>query len=283
MDSLPDELILKLMIDMKFSDLVNIKNHSKKFNNLYKQNNNYIYTKRLFSETCIRNIKQAYLIITNKAVHDDICLENQIYLDKYIEPFAYLRLPLDIQTNRQNDSIVLLEYIQFLDQFNQFHFTESKMLQYSITYVSNIKNDIHDFFINTSERIKNSWQLVSYKYNDIIYKLENLSNDGVTTDYFNSITSINGIEIQDPYSIIQYMHEISLEKREIQRYIKKVMYLSTILSKARMQLHVADIYFKNRFYTMQEYFPIFQDKTLEDNFKEMHNYLQSITTIDLSS
>ena len=74
-----DELLLKLMIEMEYTSMINFKNSNKHANKLYKLYKNYIYKKRITNIHCIKDLQDAYLIIANIASIDEVCMKNQQY------------------------------------------------------------------------------------------------------------------------------------------------------------------------------------------------------------
>jgi hypothetical protein len=69
---LNDELLLKLMIEMEYSSMINLKNSNKHIRNLYKLHKNYIYKKKLTNIHCIKDLQDVYLIVEGFTLYKQI-------------------------------------------------------------------------------------------------------------------------------------------------------------------------------------------------------------------
>ena len=268
-DTLPVELIVKIMIDMDYTELIKTKNSSKEFHDIYTANFRTIYEKRIISETCVKDLHDMYLVMSGKAEMDEICLANQQYSKAEHVDLNYI-LNYDEQFSQSTN---LLNYINYLDYCLTLN--ASSLLVESIEYRLDDMHDIMKTFIDeglTNKIVKKGWDLVSHKYKTIIEKLTNLSNDGVVFD--KNFIVIKNKEYTNPDSILGNFLATPSNKYLLE-YFESIEELSHLLSFNRLVHHIVVPYF---FYEVDIHINNYltTNDELKKEMTDLHNWMKEM-------
>ena len=82
MEDMNQDLLVSMMIDMPYEDLVSFRGTSNRIREIHDRNEKYIYKSRIFNRVCIKTYEDVYLLATGKRDYTFLCIKNKMYLPK---------------------------------------------------------------------------------------------------------------------------------------------------------------------------------------------------------
>lgn len=158
MDTLPNELILELLVKMSNVDILNSIKTNKKIKEIFDKNKDVIYKRKIQNEfACIETEEDIYMMLYNSAKeYEELCIEKSIKFTKDdCEDILFNLIKINKISNANRKTKVLIRLLTKIEE----------CYNYLINKVPNFEDSI----IKTFERVNNQI-ILSKRINDEIKK-----------------------------------------------------------------------------------------------------------------